>query len=117
MRLRPRQDGRQGILPFVFELGEQDEVTARAGLPLVVETMRALGLEEVAREELRLAKRESEFPPEQKLEALVTLIAAGGDRVEDIRILGEDKGLERLLGRPLGITPAPSSSFITRCTC
>ena len=106
MRLRPRQDGRQGILPFVFELGEQDDVTARAGLPLVVETMRALGLEEVARQELRLAKRESEFPPEQKLEALVTLIAAGGDRVEDIRILGEDKGLERLLGRPF---PSPDA--------
>jgi hypothetical protein len=28
----------------------------------------------------------------------VTLLAAGGDRVEDVRVLAEDKGLEKLLG-------------------
>src|SRR5207247_7768796 len=38
------------------------------------------------------------FAPAHKLEALVTLIAAGGDRVEDVRVLAEDKGLEKLLG-------------------
>ena len=114
MSLRPRQDGRLGILSFVFELGEQDAVTARAGLPLVVETMRALGLEEVACQELTVAKRESEFPPEQKLESLVTLIAAGGDRVEDIRILGEGKGPDRLLGSPF---PSPDAllDFLGQC--
>jgi hypothetical protein len=36
MGLRLRQDGRQGILPFVIEQAERDDVTARAGLPLVV---------------------------------------------------------------------------------
>lgn len=106
MTLRPREDGRQGILPFWFMLGEREDVTARAGLPLVVETMRALGLDEVARRALPVPKRESGFAPEAKLEALVTLLAAGGDRVEDIRILGEDEGLERLLGRAL---PSPDA--------
>ena len=95
---KPRRATRQGILPFVIELGEREDVTARAGLTLVVETMRALGIDELARQELP-AKRQRGFSPDQKLEALVTLIAAGGDRVEDIRILSEDKGLERLLGR------------------
>ena len=93
-------------MPFVYLLGEREDVTARAGLPLVVETMRALGLDEVARRELPAPKRESGFAPEEKLEALVMLIAAGGDRVEDIRILGEDKGLERLLG---GALPSPDA--------
>ena len=106
MSLRLRQDGRQGILPWVYASGEREDVTARAGLPLVVETMRALGLDDVAGRELALAKRQSEFPPAEKLEALVTLIAAGGDRVEDIRVLGEDKGLERLLGGPF---PSPDA--------
>jgi len=68
MGLRVRQNGRQGILPFVIEQAKRDEVTARAGLPLVVETMRALGVDEVAACEL----------PQHKLEAIVTLIAAGG---------------------------------------
>lgn len=75
-------------------------VTARAGLPLVVETMRALGVDELAASALPQHKRRRGFSPEQKLEALVTLIAAGGDRVEDVRVLAEDKGLERLLGEP-----------------
>lgn len=112
MRLKQWRHGRQGILPFVYELGEREDVTARAGLPLVVETMRALGVDEAVRRELLLAKRQSEFPPEEKLEILATLIAAGGERVEDIRILSEDKGLECLLGGPL---PSPDAllDFLT----
>jgi len=98
MGLRPRQDRRQGILPFVLEQAKRDGVTARAGLPLVVETMRALGVSELAGSELPQPKRQRGFGPAQKLEALVTLIAAGGDRVEDVRVLAEDKGLEKLLG-------------------
>jgi hypothetical protein len=90
----------------VLERGERDDVTARAGLPLVLETMRALGLDEVARAQLPEPGRERGFAPEHKLEALVTLIAAGGDRVEDVRTLSEDKGLEALLGGPL---PSPDT--------
>jgi hypothetical protein len=90
----------------VLETGQRDDVTARAGLPLVVETMRALGLDEVAREQLARPERERGFTPGEKLESLVTLIAAGGDRVEDVRILGEDKGLERLLQSPF---PSPDA--------
>lgn len=104
MGLGVRQDGRQGILPFVIEQAKRDDVTARAGLPLVLETMRALGVEELAGSELPQPKRQRGFAPEHKLEAIVTLIAAGGDRVEDVRVLAEDKGLEKLLGAPF---PSP----------
>ena len=90
----------------MLERGGRDDVTARAGLPLVLETMRALGLDEVARGQLPEPGRERGFAPEHKLEALVTLIAAGGDRVEDVRTLSEDKGLEALLGGPL---PSPDA--------
>lgn len=106
MAARLHSDGRQGILPFVIEQAKRDDVTARAGLPLVVETMRALGVDEVAAKELPKPKRQRGFAPERKLEALVTLLAAGGERVEDVRVLGEDKGLEKLLGAPL---PSPDA--------
>jgi hypothetical protein len=104
---------RQGILPFVYRIGDREAVTARAGLPLVLEAMRALRLDEAAREELPSPKRRRGFAPEQKLEALVMLIAAGGDRIEDIRIIGEDKGLETLLG---GALPSPDAllDFLTQ---
>ena len=100
MSLRPRRDGRQGILPSVIVQAKRDDVTARAGLPLVVETMRALGIDALAAKELPQRKRRRGFAPAHKLEAIVTLIAAGGDRVEDVRVLPEDKGLEKLLGAP-----------------
>ena len=74
MGLRLRRDGRQGILPFVIEQAKRDDVTARAGLALVVETMRALGVDELAGSKLPQQKRQRGFAPEHKLEALVTLI-------------------------------------------
>jgi hypothetical protein len=88
-------------------LGEREEVTARAGLPLVVETMRALGLDEVARKQLPQPERQSEYPPEEKLEAIATLIAAGGDRLADIEVLREDQGLARLMERQF---PSPDAA-------
>jgi hypothetical protein len=98
--LRPRTDRRQGILPFVLKLAEREDVTARAGLPLVMETSRALGLDEQAQHLFGPPRRREDFGADEQLETLSTLIAAGGDRVEDIRILAEDKGLVRLLDRP-----------------
>ncbi|MBF8301190.1 MAG: family transposase [Acidobacteria bacterium] len=90
----------------MIERTEAEAVTARAGLPLVVETLRALGVAELAQAALPEPRRRRGFTPAQKLEALVTLLAAGGDRVEDIRILSEDQGLERLLGGPF---PSPDA--------
>ena len=101
-----RQRERQGILPFVLEQAERADVSARAGLPLVVETMRALGVGEEASSRLPAPKRQRGFVPAHKLETLVTLLAAGGDRVEDVRVLSEDKGLEKLLGAAL---PSPDA--------
>jgi hypothetical protein len=106
LRARVRRNARQGILSFVIEQTKRDDITARAGLPLVVETMRALGLEKVAAKELGRPKRRGGFAAQQKLEAIVTLIAAGGDRMEEVRILSEDKGLEKLLGAPF---PSPDA--------
>lgn len=55
-------------------------------------------------------QRQRGFAPEQQLEALVTLIAAGGDRVEDVRVLAQDKGLEKLLGTPFLSPDAPAGA-------
>jgi hypothetical protein len=97
---------RQGILPFVIRHGTGEAVTAHAGLPLVVEAARAVRLEEVVAAQLTVAKRERGFSETEKLEALLLLIAGGGDRIEDIRILAEDQGLGRLLEREL---PSPDA--------
>lgn len=97
---RPRAP-RQGILPFVIRHGNGDEVTAHAGLPLVVEAARAVRLDEVVETHVQVAKRQRGFSATEKLEALLLLVAGGGERIEDVRMLAEDQGLARLLDRQL----------------
>lgn len=92
---------RQGILPFVVKLGREEDVTARAGLTLVAEAARALGLDAAVEKHLSLRERESGYSEAEKVEAVVLLQSAGGDCVEDIRLLSADRGFKRMLGREL----------------
>lgn len=103
---RRRGSRRQGILRFVMGLGDQEQTTGRAGLPLVVEALRAVRLDQAIETGLHVARRQRGFTEAEKTEALALLIAAGGERVEDIRILSEDRGLLRLLG---GALPSPDA--------
>jgi len=81
-------------------------VTGRVGLTLVIEAARALRLDELVEEKLKVRKRCRGARESEKVEALVLLIAAGGDRVEDIRVLSRDGALMRLLGAAL---PSPDA--------
>lgn len=92
----------RGVLPFDVEVAKRsDDVTARAGLPLVLETMRALRLHVLIAKEVKVRKRERGFSEVEKTEALVLLMAAGGECLDDINVLRGDEGLCRLLGRDL----------------
>jgi hypothetical protein len=92
----------RGILPFQVELVPRaDGTTGRGGLPLVVETMRALRLDQAVEKHLGRGPRKSDYGPVQKVEALVLLMAAGGECVDDIAVLKADEGLCRLLGRSM----------------
>jgi hypothetical protein len=92
----------QGLLPYTVEVVDRaDTVTGRAGLPLVVETMHALGLDRAITQHVRVRKRRSGYTEVETVEALVLLLAAGGDCLDDIRVLQADAGLRRLLGRRL----------------
>jgi hypothetical protein len=76
------------------------ELTARAGLTLVSETMLALGLDELVETWLPLRERQRGYGEFDKLHAVVLVQAAGGDCVEDVRILARDAGWLRLVDRP-----------------
>jgi len=90
----------QGLLPYTVEtVPDQAGLTSRAGLPLVLETMRALGLPRAIREHVHVRERQSGYTETEKIEALVLLLAAGGDCLDDIRVLQADGGLGRLLDR------------------
>jgi hypothetical protein len=69
----------QGVLRYTVEtIKRSDGITAWAGLPLVLETMRALGLDSVIRERVRVRERERGYSEARKVEALVMLMASGG---------------------------------------
>lgn len=90
----------QGVLPFKLVVADEDlsHVTAHAGVPLVVEAMRAVISTRLYRR-LRKALRYKKWRVVQRhMETLVVLLVAGGDHVSDIEVLRGDKGLERLLG-------------------
>lgn len=88
-----------GVLPYLLEpVRRSDAITAWAGLPTVLETMRALGLEQTMGQTLHVRERASGYSEAQKVEALVLLMAAGGDCIDDIEVLRADAGLGRLVG-------------------
>ncbi len=60
--------------------------------------MRALGLSDDLNRTLGIRRRNSGATDAQKVEALVLLMAAGGECVGDVEVLRADKGLMRLVG-------------------
>ena len=92
----------QGLLADEVEgMARADALTARAGLPLVLEALRALGLDQAIGEHVQLRARASGYGETAKVEALVRLLAAGGECLDDIQTWQADAGLARRLGRPL----------------
>ena len=92
----------QGLLPYTVEVVDAAAtVTGRGGLPLVLETLRALGLDQAIAQHVHVRERQSGYTEVEKIEALLLLLAAGGDCLDDIRVLQADGGLGRLLGRRL----------------
>ena len=88
---------RAGRLRFQVQLTDSPAaVTAHAGLPLVIEAFRALGLPQAIREHLHFKQRVRGYAETTCLETLVALLAAGGECVDDVRVLHADAGLQQL---------------------
>jgi hypothetical protein len=105
----------QGLLPFRFEAAPRPmDLTAHAGLTLVAETLLVLGVDALVRDGLRLRIRQRGYAKFDKLQALILVQAAGGDCVEDVRVLARDAGLACLLHRRF---PSPDAlhDFLVRC--
>jgi hypothetical protein len=91
---------RQGVLPYEVEVVEESgTATARSGLPLAWEVMRALGVEEAIRASVHVRARARGADEVAMIEWLVVLLASGGTCMDDIRVLAADDGLCRLLGQ------------------
>jgi hypothetical protein len=97
---------------FAMTEGNHEGVTANAGLPLLIELLRNLNVDDEARRLLPGPRRQCDYGPDDKLEALMSLIAAGGERVEDIKVLFDDRGLMRLMELEQAISPDALLDFL-----
>ena len=88
----------QGILPYKYEQEKTDAgMTALAGLPVYLDLAFALGLgESIA---THLHTKTQGWTDEQMILSLLLLNLAGGDCVDDLRILEADEGFCRILQR------------------
>jgi hypothetical protein len=76
-----------------------ESFTAHAGLPLVAGLFHALGFPERLNEALAsLKQRRRGYSPAEFVRSLVLLHVAGGECLDDIRLLNGDMGLRALLG-------------------
>jgi len=106
-KLLPRGVGMQ------FRGGLEEEVTAHAGVVLLIETGRRSGVIGTADRVLAAKKNPKGLGLAQMVESFVILSALGGECVEDFQALRSDLGLAAMLGYQL---PAPSTarSFLDR---
>lgn len=86
-------------------------VTGLAGLLLVAQIFRALGLAKSVARHVRVKERDRGFTEAEMVESLILLLAAGGEGYDDLDKLraskGGDPGFEKLLGREI---PGPDAA-------
>ena len=86
-------------LPFELDAGiDESLVTARAGVPLVVELFRVSGAAGVMDARASRKRRRRGLSASAMAEGLFALWTAGGERCEDLDALREDRALAVLLG-------------------
>jgi len=90
----------QGVLPYKYE-EERNEggMTALAGLPVYLDLATVLGIGDCIRAHLHVRESGQGWTDEQAVLSLMLLNLAGGDCVDDIRILEKDEGFCKVLGR------------------
>lgn len=90
----------QGILNYQYEAEKREAgLTALAGLPVYLDLARVLGLSESVQKYVRVREGTQGYTDAQMITALALLNLAGGDCVDDLRVLEADDGFCRVLRR------------------
>lgn len=102
-RPSPTQQG----LGFEYEEGaRQENVTAMAGIPVLVQAFRSLGLPASVKRHVTIKQRERGYDEATYVESFVILNAAGGECLDDFAQLRKD-AVGELVGHPL---PSPEAA-------
>jgi hypothetical protein len=89
---------KQGVLPFQYEEERNSTgMTALGGLPAYLDLARVAGLARSIERHVRLREGGQGWSDSQMVTSLVLLNLAGGEGVDDLRILEKDEGFCRVL--------------------
>jgi hypothetical protein len=109
MRKIPKASPTASPLPFELDPEPLEEtLTARGGIPLVVQAFRSLGLPRSIQEQVRVKERQRGYDEATFVESFVILHAAGGEYVDDFEHLRQDSGLAEMIGHEL---PSPRAAL------
>ncbi len=90
----------QGVLPFKYETEKKTTgMTALGGLPVYLDFAQVLGLSKSIQKHLKVRAGGQGWTDTQMVLALVLLNLAGGDCVEDIKVLEADDGFCEVLNK------------------
>ena len=87
-----------------FEIDTELEpglVTARAGIPSLIEAFRLTGTAAVVDRTIKLKTRKRGLASSEMVESLLAMWAAGGERAEDLDRFRQDRALAELIGHEL----------------
>lgn len=88
----------QGVLPFQYEVEDKvGGMTALAGLPAYLEFAQVMGLGRIVSLNVKARQGDQGWSDQQMVMSLVLLNLAGGDCVDDLRVLEGDEGFCRVL--------------------
>ncbi|CCK80857.1 transposase, IS4 family [Desulfobacula toluolica Tol2] len=93
-----KQTMTQGVLPFKYEEEKsQTGITALASLPVYLDLAKVIGLSKSIQKHLKIRENSQGWTDPQMVLSLVLLNLAGGDCVEDLKILEADEGFCEIL--------------------
>ena len=101
-------------LPLAFEIDPEpvkERWTGRAGIPMLVEASRRLGVPNSVKRNVTAKQRDRGFDEATMVESFIILNAAGGECLDDFEILREDEGLSELIGHKFP-SPAAARKFL-----
>ena len=91
---------KQGVLPFQYEQEKTSTgITALAGLPPYLDLAQVVKMSRSIERHVRLREVGQGWTDSQMVISLLLLNLAGGESVDDLRILDKDAGLCRVLRR------------------
>lgn len=88
----------QGVLPFKYEEEKtQSGMTALAGLPVYLDLAKVVGLSKSIQKHIKVRENSQGWTDSQMVMSLILLNLAGGDCIDDLKILEADEGFCKIL--------------------